>query len=65
MAKKKEPVQNDTVLGHDLYEWKLIVSGTSLDIRQCENCGFTSDFPKDMSDCIWTTCPECGKDMRW
>lgn len=63
MATKKK-VQ-DTVLGGDDYEWELVMKGSSLDIRRCTNCGYTSDFPKDMKLCVWNTCPECGKEMRW
>lgn len=55
----------ETVLGGRYGEWIMVTSGTSLDIRRCSNCGFASDFPKDMNNCIWTKCPECGKTMRW
>lgn len=64
--KEKEPNNTaDTVLGGDYAEWEIVMEGTSLDIRKCTNCGFASDFPKDMNKCIWTSCPECGKEMRW
>ena len=67
-TRRKRNDQNettDTVLGGDTHEWRLRMSGTSLDIRECSNCGFTSDFPKDMNKCIWTRCPNCHKEMRW
>lgn len=67
-TRRKETIRNethDTVLGGDYAEWEMVMEGTSLDIRKCTNCGFTKDFPKDMSKCIWTSCPECGKEMRW
>lgn len=69
MATRKKPIERgntyDTVLGGDHAEWEIVMSGSSLDIRKCTNCGFTKDFPKDMSKCIWSKCPECGKEMRW
>ena len=69
MATRKKTIEqteaHDTVLGGDYAEWEIVMSGTSLDIRKCTNCGFSSVFPKDMSKCIWTSCPECHKEMRW
>lgn len=69
MTTRKKPIEqdrmNDTVLGGDYGEWEIVMEGSSLDIRKCTNCGYTSDFPKDMSKCIWTSCPECHKEMRW
>ena len=69
MATRKKSIGQDntpeTVLGGDYAEWEIVMNGTSLDIRKCTNCGYTSDFPKDMSKCIWRECPECHKEMRW
>lgn len=55
----------DTVLGGDTAEWELVEAFTTFDKRRCTNCGKTGTFPKDMSKCVWTSCPECGKEMRW
>lgn len=69
MATRKKPIEQidtrDTVLGGDHAEWELVMDGTSLDIRKCTNCGFESNFPKNMTDCTWTACPNCHKEMRW
>ena len=64
---KNTPIEqddNETVLGSTA-EWELTMDGTTFDLRRCTNCGFTADFPKDMSSCIWRRCPNCNKEMRW
>lgn len=69
MATKKKTTEQtkttDSIMGDDYAEWELTESYTPYDKRKCTNCGFEATFPKDMNDCVWTTCPECGKEMRW
>lgn len=69
MATRRKATEQDnapeTVLGGDYGEWELVEAFTTFDKRRCSNCGKTDTFPKDMSKCIWTNCPDCGKEMRW
>lgn len=69
MATRKKPMEQDntpdTVLGGDYAEWDIVETFSAFDKRKCTNCGYTSDFPKDMKLCIWTSCPNCDKKMRW
>lgn len=64
MATRKK--QQETVLGGDYGEWVLVQEFPPFDKRKCSNCGYDKEtFPKDMQKCILTTCPNCGKEMRW
>lgn len=65
MATKKNQHEPETVLGGDNAYWELVEAFKPFDKRRCSNCGFETTFPKNMDSCILTSCPECGKDMRW
>lgn len=62
MATRKK---QETVLGGDFGEWIMVDEFTIFDKRKCSNCGKEGTFPKDMKNCTWTRCPDCGKEMRW
>ena len=65
MARKTD--KPETVLGGDgdCAYWDIVEEYSSFDIRKCSACGWSTSFPKEMSDCILKTCPGCNREMRW